>query len=71
MNLREEGKMVVSFANGNDRLPEVMVTEEVLKELCAPWEEALVVTLLGKKLGYRTMKARLASMWRLSGEFDL
>ncbi|XP_057418216.1 uncharacterized protein LOC130712398 [Lotus japonicus] len=70
-NLRDEGKMQVSFVNGNDRLPEVSVSEEVLKELCAPWEEALVVTLLGKRLGYRTMKSRLVNLWKLSGEFEL
>ncbi|XP_057444481.1 uncharacterized protein LOC130736701 [Lotus japonicus] len=39
--------------------------------MCTPWKEALLVCLLGKKLGYRLMKSKLSNVWRLKGGFDL
>ncbi|XP_057431386.1 uncharacterized protein LOC130724214 [Lotus japonicus] len=63
--------MDVDYANGNSLLPHIHVDKTVLAQLCAPWSEALVVCLLGKKLGYRTMRARFASVWRLARDFEL
>lgn len=71
ISLVEQGKMRIENFNGNPMLPQVVTNPEVIQELCFPWQEALVVTLLGKRLGYRTMKARLAAVWRLTGDFDL
>lgn len=33
--------------------------------------DALVVKLLGKSLGYNTMKERLQKIWKLQGGFDI
>lgn len=60
VKLFEKGKLAVDYANGNSLLPQIHVDKGVLVELCASWTEALVVCLLGKKLGYRTMKTRSA-----------
>ncbi|XP_057418988.1 uncharacterized protein LOC130713217 [Lotus japonicus] len=70
-DLVDQGKMKVNLVNGNRLLPQVTTDKEVIEEMCAPWRESLIVCLLGKKLGYRTMKVKLANTWRLSGDFDL
>ncbi|XP_057452555.1 uncharacterized protein LOC130744380 [Lotus japonicus] len=71
VNLIDQGKMKIEHVNGNRMLPMVVTDASIIRELCSPWQEALVISLLGKRLGYRTMKARLASTWRLAGDFDL
>ncbi|GAU26384.1 hypothetical protein TSUD_221110 [Trifolium subterraneum] len=47
------------------------VEKSVMAELSVPWKDALVVKLLGKKLGYNTMKAKLENVWKLTGSFEL
>ncbi|KHN04719.1 hypothetical protein glysoja_041220, partial [Glycine soja] len=42
-----------------------------VKSLCAPWNEALVVKLLGKSIGFHTMKERLSRIWKLFAGFDI
>ncbi|XP_057426097.1 uncharacterized protein LOC130719490 [Lotus japonicus] len=71
VNLIEQGKMRIEHVNGNPLLPQVVTDAEVIRALCHPWQDALVVSLLGKRLGYRTMKARLTAVWRLTADFDL
>ena len=70
-DLIEIGKMKVTFVNDNPLLPKVVTDKNVLENMCSPWKDSLVVSLLGKRLGYRTMKAKLASIWRLQGDLDL
>ncbi|XP_057418469.1 uncharacterized protein LOC130712667 [Lotus japonicus] len=70
-DLVEQGKMKISLVENNRLLPQITTDKAVLDEMSAPWKEALVVCLLGKTLGFRTMKSKLASTWRLSGDFDL
>ncbi|XP_057432162.1 uncharacterized protein LOC130724913 [Lotus japonicus] len=67
----ETGKMKVSYINDNRQLPKLHVDKSVIDGMCSPWKDALVVGLLGKKLGYRIMKTRLSNIWQLTGEFDL
>ncbi|XP_057432231.1 uncharacterized protein LOC130724985 [Lotus japonicus] len=70
-DLIEKGKMKVVYANDNPLLPKIVVDREVIENMVSPWKNALVISLLGKKLGYRLMKNKLMSLWRLSGECDL
>lgn len=63
-DLVEQGRMKIQHVNGNRLLPKIVTDKSVLEEMCAPWREALVVCLLGKKLGFRTMKLKLASVWK-------
>ncbi|XP_057416460.1 uncharacterized protein LOC130711039 [Lotus japonicus] len=63
--------MKVSLVEGNRLLPQITTDKEVLDEMCAPWRESLVVCLLGKRLGFCTMKMKLASIWKLTGDFDI
>ncbi|XP_057425871.1 uncharacterized protein LOC130719255 [Lotus japonicus] len=71
VDLFDEGKMTVEYVDDNPMLPRIRVDKSVIESMCAPWTEALVVCLLGKRLGYRTMKAKLESTWRPGGGFDL
>ncbi|KAL6567776.1 hypothetical protein OROGR_001448 [Orobanche gracilis] len=70
-DLFKEKKMSVEYVNGNKMLPRIKVDKEVLDEMCVPWKEALVMSLLGKRLGYMTMKTKLSHIWDLDGDFDL
>ncbi|XP_057452894.1 uncharacterized protein LOC130744752 [Lotus japonicus] len=70
-DLIEQGRMKILHVNGNRLLPMIVTEKSVLEEMCAPWREALVVCLLGKKLGFRTMKLKLASVWKTVGDFDI
>ncbi|XP_057432116.1 uncharacterized protein LOC130724864 [Lotus japonicus] len=70
-NLWDTGKMKVTYVNDNTQLPQLHVDKSVIDNMCSPWKDALVVGLLGKKLGFRTMKDRLSNIWKLVGEFDL
>ncbi|XP_057457271.1 uncharacterized protein LOC130748133 [Lotus japonicus] len=65
------GKMKVEYAQGNKRLPKVFLDKSVTDNMYSPWKESLVVSLLGKTLGFRTMRTKLSNIWRLAGEFDL
>ncbi|PNX59710.1 hypothetical protein L195_g051557, partial [Trifolium pratense] len=47
------------------------VERTIIEELSVPWKDALVIKLLGKNLGYNTMKNKLESVWNLKGGIDL
>ncbi|PNX77058.1 hypothetical protein L195_g033019, partial [Trifolium pratense] len=61
----------VELIHGNRLMPMLHVERTVIEELSIPWKDALVVKLLGKNLGYGTMKQKLESVWRLAGAFEL
>ncbi|XP_057419027.1 uncharacterized protein LOC130713259 [Lotus japonicus] len=71
VDLFAEGLMRVEFVNDNPALPRIRLHESVVESMCSPWKEALVICLLGKKLGYRTMKNKLEQIWQLTGAFDM
>lgn len=52
-------------------LPRVHFDDKVLEGLSEPWEESLVVKLLGKNLGYYAMKERLLRVWKPMAGFDI
>lgn len=39
--------------------------------LCTPWQDALVIKLLGKNIGYKILKEKLVTMWKLEAGFDM
>ncbi|KAG4921337.1 hypothetical protein JHK86_050150 [Glycine max] len=45
--------------------------EKYCNELCVPWEETLVIQLLGKKISYPIMLSRLKLLWKLHQGYDL
>ncbi|PNX92853.1 hypothetical protein L195_g015996 [Trifolium pratense] len=71
VDLIAKGLMKVTLEEGNRLLPVVTMDEKLFQDLCNPWKEALVVKLLGKKVGYNMMKDRLKTLWKLSGGFEI
>lgn len=63
--------VTVVHENGNRLLPKVFLNKKVFEELCTPWKDALVVKLLGKKIGYNLMKEKLKKVWKPAGVFDI
>lgn len=49
----------------------VYLDEKVKENLSFSWKDALVVKLLGKKIGYVTIKDKLKAIWKLMGGFEL
>ena len=70
-NLFELKLARAKLENGNNLLPKIFLEHSIHKELSAPWEDALVVKLLGKGLGFITMRNRLKKLWQLNGGFEL
>lgn len=61
----------IEHENGNRLLPKVHLDERIFQELYNPWQDAIVIKLLGKNIGYKTMKDRLTKVWRLNGGFAI
>lgn len=69
--LISKGLVKVELIGGNRLLPEVKIDEGMFTELCHPWQDALVIKLLNKNVGFRTMQQKLAALWKLVGGFEL
>ncbi|KAK2353453.1 zinc ion binding / nucleic acid binding protein [Trifolium repens] len=61
----------IEHEDGNRLLPKVYLDDNVFKGMCSSWTDAIVVKLLGKTLGYRTMKDRLQKIWKPTGGFEM
>jgi hypothetical protein len=70
-NMIEKNLVRIELEDGNRLLPKVYLEPTVFQELCTPWKDALVVKLLGKTLGYNTMRDRLHRIWKLQGGFEI
>ena len=49
----------------------VYIEDSVFEGLCKPWQDALVVKLLDKHIGYNIMKDKLSRIWKLKVGFDM
>lgn len=47
------------------------IAESIIEGLCAPWQDAFVVKLLGESIGDNILKVCLTRLWRLATWFDL
>ena len=52
-------------------LPMVTFDDSIIKELSLPWQDALVIKLLGKHVSYLAMKDRPMQLWRPPAGFDM
>ncbi|KAJ4834520.1 hypothetical protein Tsubulata_017864 [Turnera subulata] len=57
--VEKEGKKVVELS------------EVFMARLQKPWEQAMVVKLMGRNIGYRTLKSKIDSLWQPKGPFKL
>ncbi|XP_020203712.1 uncharacterized protein LOC109789219 [Cajanus cajan] len=61
----------IEFEDGNRLKPKCFISDEVLQPLREPWQEAVVIKLLGKSVGFFTMKEKLRGIWKLAGGYDV
>jgi hypothetical protein len=71
VDLIQKNLVRIEHENGNRLLPKVYLDDGVFEGMCSSWKDALVVTLLGKTLGYQTMKDQLKKSWKLTGGFEI
>ncbi|XP_061352758.1 uncharacterized protein LOC133297608 [Gastrolobium bilobum] len=50
--------------------PSYRFEKEIHKESCKPWRMAIIVKLLGKRVGVKFFQNRLLKMWNLSGSYE-
>lgn len=70
-DLIEKGSIKISYEGGNRLLPKVTLDDTYFHELCHPWNDALVIKLLGKNGGYYVLKERLKKLWKLTRSFEI
>lgn len=63
-DLIEKGSIKTSNEGGNRLLPKVTLDDTYFHELCHPWNDALVIKLLGKNGRYYVLKERLKKLWK-------
>lgn len=56
-DLIRENLARINFQNGNPSKPMFHTDDSVFEGQCIPWQDALVVKLLGKTIGYNILKA--------------
>lgn len=66
MDLTQQNLVRIEYKNDNKLLSKVYLDGKVFQELHGPWNDALVIKLLGKSIGYGMMK-----VWNLKRGFDI
>nr|KYP70390.1 hypothetical protein KK1_009606 [Cajanus cajan] len=70
-DLIKEGVMTLDFEGEDRLLPKFSITAPTLKQLCEPWEQCLVIKLLGRDVGFLTLRDRLPALWKVQGGLEL
>ncbi|XP_057419082.1 uncharacterized protein LOC130713325 [Lotus japonicus] len=71
VNLVKTGIMRMEFVEDNTSFPMFSIEPSTYREICKPWEDCLVVKLLGKSIGYGALCDKLRTMWKLSGGYEV
>ncbi|KAJ1406035.1 hypothetical protein SESBI_25487 [Sesbania bispinosa] len=67
-----EGALRVKSRRKDDPLcPIVKVTKAEIKYACQPWRIAIIVKLLGQKMGMKFLRQRLIKLWQPEGGMDM
>ncbi|KAG4989292.1 hypothetical protein JHK82_031622 [Glycine max] len=61
----------IEYEDGKPLKLKVVIADLVFERLCTPWQDALVVKLLGKKINFILIKERLTKIWKLKAVFYL
>jgi hypothetical protein len=70
VDLIEKQLFRIDLEEGDRLKPKGYLNEKVVTELCMTCTDAVIIKLLGKTIGYVTMKERLKGLWKLAGNFD-
>ena len=55
----------------DDDCPVIKLSAEEKRRIRAPWQQTLILKLMGRRVGYMFLIQRLKSMWKLRGDFTL
>lgn len=66
-----EDSFIIEDAISDPLCPQVYITTEERFNLCRPWRRAVIIKLLGRKIGYRFHYASIGKLWNLCGNFEL
>ena len=61
----------VEFGSRDPLKPKVFFDEAIINEVSQAWQDALVMKIHGKSLGFMNLKAKLHAMWNLRASFDM
>ena len=50
---------------------EINISTDLKWKMAGPWQTSIILKLMGKQLGYRTLQTRLVGIWRSSGNMVL
>ncbi|KAL9419862.1 hypothetical protein AB3S75_037595 [Citrus x aurantiifolia] len=64
----EPGDVMVS---SDGAMPTIDFSERIQEKLIKPWQNSIVVKLLGKNIGYRVLYTRLKSRWKRNRELSV
>jgi hypothetical protein len=71
VDLFKDKLATIEYQDGNPLAPMVHIEDKVFEGLFAQWQDALVVKLLGKNIGYHLMKERLQRIWKTTAGFEI
>lgn len=71
IDLLAKNLLKIEWDEGDRLKPGCYIDEGILEELRKPWKDAVIVTLLRKKIGYFTMRDRLKVAWRLASGMEM
>ncbi|XP_057451867.1 uncharacterized protein LOC130743650 [Lotus japonicus] len=72
VDLVKEGVMKLDLVDENRLFPCFDFVEEAdYDRICKPFEDCLVIKLLGKRIGYGALTEKLRSMWKLTGGYTV
>ncbi|GLT62212.1 hypothetical protein SLA2020_348660 [Shorea laevis] len=68
-----QAPMVEEETTGIPKKPilKAFIPKEIWQRLSTPWKNSLIVKLLGKRVNYHMLCARLMREWRTEGEFEV
>ncbi|XP_038715029.1 uncharacterized protein LOC120008721 [Tripterygium wilfordii] len=52
-------------------MPSIAFSQKVHEQLIKPWKNTVVVKLLGRSIGYKTLCTRLESLWSMMSEYTV
>lgn len=71
VDLLKEKLAKIEYEDGDPLKPMMYIAPSVLEGLNVPWQDALIVSLLGKRIGFDTLKDKLQQVWKLVAGFDM
>ncbi|XP_019447287.1 PREDICTED: uncharacterized protein LOC109350510 [Lupinus angustifolius] len=71
VDLLAKGLAYLDVIGGNRLPPTITFGKNIIQAYSLEWRNVLIVTLIGKKQGFKIMRDKLKVVWKLSGNFEL